>query len=113
MVRIQDERDLEPLRQISILLDNENKRLIDKTRSLTLELARRMGLDEKLCEQMELSVLEELQKKREHVFRLDERKKAEQEAKESKKTKRRKGHGPRPQLQLPLVELPVKELSEE
>ena len=47
MVRIQDERDLETLRQISILLDNENKRLIAKTRSLTFELARRMGLDEK------------------------------------------------------------------
>jgi len=113
MVRIQDERDLETLRQIGILLDNENKRLIDKTRSLTHELARRMGLDEKQSAQMELSVLEELQARREHVFRLDERKKAEQEAKESKQKTRRKGHGPRPQLQLPLVELPVKELSEE
>ena len=113
MVRIQDEQDLETLRQIGILLDNENKRLNDKTRRLTLELARRMGLDEKQCEQMELSILEELQKKREHVFRLDERNKAEQEAKESKETKPRKGHGPRPQPQLPLVELPVMELPEE
>jgi len=113
MVRIQDERDLETLRQISILLDNENKRLIHKTRNLTLELARRMGLDEKQCEQMELSVLEELQKKREHVFRLDERRKAEQEAKESKKKDPQKGHGPRPQPQLPLVELPARELPEE
>src|SRR5512145_1651130 len=101
MVRIQDERDLETLRQISILLDNENKRLIDRTRGLTLELARRMGLDEKQCEQMELSLLQELEKKREHVFRLDERKKAEREAKKTKKNKPRKGHGPRPQPQLP------------
>ena len=113
MVRIQDERDLETLRQIGILLDNENKRLIDKTRGLTLELARRMGLDEKQCAQMELSVLEELQQRREHVFRVDERKKAEQETQESKKKNRQKGHGPRPQPQLPLVELPVRELSDE
>jgi transposase len=112
MVRIQDERDLETLRQIGILLDNENKRLIEKTRSLTLELARRMGLDEKQCEQLELSVLEDLQKRREHAFRVDERSKAEHEAKESKKEKPQKGHGPRPQPQLPLVELPVMQLSE-
>ena len=112
MVRIQDERDLETLRQISILLDNENRRLIDKTRSLTLELARRMGLDEKQCEQMELSVLEELQKRREHVFRVDERKQAEQEVKQTRKQKQ-KGHGPRPQPQLPLVELAPRELAEE
>lgn len=42
MVRIQDERDLEILRQISILLDNENQRLIDKTRRLNV----RVGVDE-------------------------------------------------------------------
>jgi transposase len=112
MVRIQDERDLETLRQIGLLLDSENKRLIEKTRGLTLELARRMGLDEKQCAQLELSVLEDLQKRRDHVFRVDERKKAEQEAKESKKDKPPKGHGPRPQPQLPLVELPVLELPE-
>lgn len=114
MVRLQDERDLETLRQISILLDNENKRLIEKTRTLTLELARRMGLDEKQCAQLELSILEDLRKRREHVFRVDERKKAELEAKASKKKENpQKGHGPRAQSQLPLIELPVMQLSEE
>ena len=72
-----------------------------------------MGLDEKQSAQLELSVLKELEKKREHVFRLDERKRAEQEATDSKKEKPRTGHGPRPQRQLPLVELAVMELSEE
>ena len=69
MVRLRDERDLETLRQIGILLDNENKRLIERNRKLTLELARALGLDEKQREQMELSLLQELEKTREEIFR--------------------------------------------
>ena len=38
MVQLSDERDLETLRQVSLLLDRENQRLIDKVRQLTAEL---------------------------------------------------------------------------
>ena len=39
MIRLQHERDVETLRQIGTLLDNENKRLVERNRKLTLELA--------------------------------------------------------------------------
>ena len=69
MVRLREERDIETIRQVGILLDNENKRLIERNRKLTLELARALGLDEKRREQMELSLLQELDKTRETIFR--------------------------------------------
>ena len=40
MVKLSDEHDLETLRQISLLLDRENQRLITKNLQLTAELAR-------------------------------------------------------------------------
>jgi transposase len=113
MVRLQDERDLETLRQIGILLDNENRRLIEKNRQLTLELARALGFDEKQREQLELSLLRELEQARERVFRCDEPKSEEKRADEPERKKPRPGHGPRPQAQLPLAELPVFQLAEE
>jgi transposase len=100
MVRIQNEQDLETLRQIGTLLDNENKRLIHKVQKLTRELAKARGFDEEQAAQLELSILKELEKSRDKVFRCDER--AEKEKTEKKK--RQKGHGPRPQPQLPKEE---------
>lgn len=113
MVRLRHERDLETLRQISLLLDNENKRLIERNRKLTLELARALGLDDRQREQMELSLLQELEKTRETIFGCDERQEEPADSGDKKKEKKRKGHGPRPQRQLPLVELPAFELAEE
>jgi len=115
MIRLQHERDVETLRQIGILLDNENKRLVERNRKLTLELARALGLDDKQREQLELSLLQELKKSRDGIFRSDEHKHDEGGAAEDekKKKKKRKGHGPRPQRQLPLVELPAFELAKE
>ena len=112
MVRLQDERDLETLRQISILLDNENKRLIERNRKLTLEVARLLGYDDNQREQLELSLLRELEQAREQVFRSDERQKEKRGAEEPQAKKPRPGHGPRPQPQLPYVELAVSELAE-
>ena len=50
MVRIKDEHDLETLRQVALLYDNENKRLIDKVMKLTLEKAMAYITDEELVE---------------------------------------------------------------
>ena len=44
MVELSQEQDLETLRQISLLLDRENQRLITKTLELTAEVARLQGL---------------------------------------------------------------------
>ena len=44
MIDLTQERDVETLRQISLLLERENQRLITKTLQLTAELARVRGL---------------------------------------------------------------------
>jgi hypothetical protein len=44
MVKLTDERDLETLRQISLLLDRENQRLVAETLALTPEVARLRGV---------------------------------------------------------------------
>ena len=60
MVRIKDERNIEALRQLALLQDNENKRLIDKVTKLTIENARLRGLDD--TGQLELEIRRELEK---------------------------------------------------
>jgi hypothetical protein len=44
MIDLTQERDVETLRQIGLLLERENHRLITKTLQLTAELARVRGL---------------------------------------------------------------------
>lgn len=46
VVPLTEERDVETLRQISLLLERENQRLITKNLQLTAELARLRGLPE-------------------------------------------------------------------
>jgi len=106
MVRLQDEQNLETLRQISILLDNENKRLTERIQKLTLEIARLHGFDDKQRAQLELSLLQELEKVRENLFLLDKNKSEGVDANEAKKKNPPKGHGPRAQPNLPCIELP-------
>ena len=83
MVRIKDEHDLETLRQVALLYDNENKRLIDKVMKLTLENARLRGVED--SGQMELELRRELEKIRENVLRSDERKTMPSGAKTAKR----------------------------
>jgi len=58
MVQLSDECDLETLRQISLLLDRENQRLITKNLPLTAELARLRGMPN--SEQLALAALQDL-----------------------------------------------------
>ena len=44
MVQLSDERHVDTLRQISLLLDCENQRLVAEVRQLTVELARVRGV---------------------------------------------------------------------
>ena len=62
MVKLTDEQDVETLRQISLLLDRENQRLITKNLQLTAELARLRGVSD--VERLALSVQHELQQTR-------------------------------------------------
>lgn len=101
MVQLSDERDLETLRQVSLLLDRENQRLIDKVRQLTAELARLRGVPN--AEQLELALLRELQHAREQVFRRPAPSTDASASAPPRPT--HPGHGPRAQAALPTVEI--------
>jgi transposase len=98
MVELTKEHDLETLRQISLLLDRENQRLITKTLELTAEVARLRGVVDP--EQLQLPVLRELERRRAQVLHHDARASSTTSA-----APRRPGHGPRPQPTLPVVEI--------
>ena len=71
MVELTKEHDLETLRQISLLLDRENQRLITKTLDLTAEIARLQGIPNP--EQLQLAVLRDLQQRRAQLFHHEAR----------------------------------------
>jgi transposase len=99
MVELIKEQDLETRRQISLLLERENQRLITKTLDLTAEIARLRGLLNP--EQLHLAVLQELEQRRARIFQQPAA------ATNPAPTKRppAPGHGPRPQPSLPIVEI--------
>jgi transposase len=101
MVELTKEQDLETLRQISLLLDRENQRLITKTRELTAELARLQGLPNP--EQLQLTVLQELEQRRAQLFQRDTVAASDPPARPTRPS--HPGHGPRAQPTLPVVEI--------
>jgi transposase len=100
VVKLSDEHDLETLRQISLLLDRENHRLITKNLQLTAELARLRGIAD--VEQLTFTVQHDLQQARTQIFQ-----RPGGDATPSAPTPRRPqpGHGPREQPTLPMVEI--------
>jgi transposase len=101
MVELTKEHDLETLRQISLLLDRENQRLITKTLELTAEVARLRGVSDPT--QLQLAVLQELERRRAQVFHCDARPSSESAPPSPRPPQ--PGHGPRPQPTLPVVEI--------
>ena len=98
MIDLTQERDVETLRQISLLLERENQRLITKTLQLTAELARVRGLPNP--EQLALAELRALEQRRADVLAPPTDTAAAKSARPP-----RPGHGPRPQPTLPVVEI--------
>lgn len=97
MVKLADEQDRETLRQVSLLLDRENQRLITKNLELTAELARLRGVAD--VAQLTFTVEHELHQARTQIF---------QRAPTPTTTPPRRphpGHGPREQPTLPVVEI--------
>lgn len=99
MIDLTQERDVETLRQISLLLERENQRLLTKTLELTAELARLRGVADP--EQLALAELRALQEAR---ARHGHRPAAGGTPTPSPRPPR-PGHGPRPQPALPVVEI--------
>lgn len=101
MVELSQEHDLETLRQISLLLDRENQRLITKTLELTAEVARLQGVADP--EQLQLAVLQDLQQRRAQLL---QRPGAPARAASAEPTRPAPpGHGPRRHPTLPVVEI--------
>jgi transposase len=99
MVDLTQERDVETLRQISLLLDRENQRLITKNLQLTAELARLRGLPDP--EQLALAELRALEHRRTEALAPPT---ATAPAPKVPRAPR-PGHGPRSQPALPVVEI--------
>ena len=98
MVELTDERDVDTLRQISLLLDRENQRLIAKNLQLTAELARLRGVTDP--EQLELALRQQLEQARAQALARETRPPAAAAPRPV-----RPGHGPRAQPALPSVEI--------
>lgn len=108
MLRIEQIEDHDTLRQAAILLDRENRKLHQKVLELTEEIARLNGKDASAA-QLQLAFLKELLASREKALFGDksERRSREDDAAAAsgseEKTKQR-GHGPKRQPNLPIVE---------
>lgn len=107
MIRIKNEHDLETLRQIALLQDSENRRLVDRVTKLTVENLRLRGFED--TEQLELEIRRNLESAREEILRIDEKK---NKTKAEKSAHKREGHGPREQPHLPVIDKVI-ELAEE
>ena len=101
MVRIENESNIEVLRQISLLLDKENHKLLERVRKLTVENAKLQGWEGN-TEQLDLALTRELEELRKRVFDSTDKPRDQENKRSSEKPKR--GHGPRCQPQLPMVE---------
>jgi transposase len=98
MIDLTQERDVETLRQISLLLERENQRLLTKTLQLTAELARLRGVADP--EQLALAELRALEAAR--AQRLSP---PPDHGTPPPPRPARPGHGPRSQPALPVVEI--------
>jgi len=102
MIKLEDIRDPQALQQAAILLERTVIRQGKEIAELRSEIARLKGLD--VDPQMELALLkEQLAAMQQAVFgRSSERRPSGSEKEEGKAKKPRKGHGPRPQPNLPV-----------
>jgi len=99
VVPLAEERDVDTLRQISLLLERENQRLIAKNLQLTAELARLRGLPE--VAQLTFAVEQTLPQSRAAIL---DGASATARALATPRSPR-PGHGPRAQPALPIVEV--------
>ena len=116
MIDLATERDPETLRQVAQLQDREIARLIKDNAHLRTELARLQGQTPGGVQQ-ELELIKELLAQREQeLFGRSSEKRPTPDSEERSATREattpRRGHGPRPQASLPMVE-EVRTLAEE
>jgi len=105
MVRIEQEQDIEILRQVALQLARENQQLIDRIKELSRQLSRLRGAEAAKA-QTELDLLKELLARRERALFGDssEKRKSTVDRAEPTATSPPRGHGPRAQPELPIIE---------
>jgi len=107
-VRIETEKDIEQLRQVALLQQAELDRLHRRLVELTGELAQARGEDATRVLQLELATLkEQLDARTRALFGPSSERRGRPEAEkaaEKASTQARRGHGPRAQPELPVVE---------
>lgn len=114
MVRLDQETDVEILRQAAKLLESENRRLVSQIMELTHELSALKGGDP---EQLRLRIAEleqQLARRNEQLYGDSSERREGVEGKGRSSAERKepqKGHGPREQPKLPIVEV-IYELDE-
>lgn len=104
MLRVEQVRDPETLRQMAILLERENERLHERVKELTVKLSRLEGGGGGMLQQ-ELEFLKELLARREQALfgaSSEKRPRTEQEEKATSALPQR-GHGPKAQPELPIL----------
>jgi transposase len=110
VLRLDEIRDPEMLRQVAVLLERENEKLHAKVQTLMAELARLQGAPGSLA-QRELEFLKELLAQRERaLFGASSERRPRPPVAEEPPPAPRRGHGPTAQPTLPRVEV-VHELS--
>jgi len=105
-MRIEQERDIEVLRQVALLLEKENQRLHERLRLLIAELENVKGAEAGRL-QLEIELLQQaLSRQRQALFGESSERRAQRqtEGREPCASSPHLGHGPRPQPRLPLVE---------
>jgi len=108
MITVETITDIEHLRQVAVLLDRENQRLIKRVTKLTEELSSLRGQDAASTQREITKLLEQLQRNRQTMFGdSSERRQKQRGQTQSKPSKPQTGHGPRPQPHLPLEERTV------
>jgi transposase len=103
MVRIEDERDIEVLRQVARLLDRENERLHTKLEKLMRELSTARGESAESA-QRQIEELQQLLSQRERTLFGDSSEKRSRSTSESAPRKKQKGHGPTAQPKLAVMD---------
>lgn len=106
MVELRSEHDIETVRQVALLLDRENGRLVEQNKKLRLEIAALQGRDLSNL-QLELDLAQELLAKQNRALfgrSSEKRPGADGAATAQDESALRKGHGPKAQPALPIVE---------
>ena len=105
MIAIDREQDVEVLRQVATLLDQENRRLHETIHKLQVEVARLKGADAASL-QLQIDQLQELlaQRERRLFGSSSERRPRGNGEEPAPQTAPQTGHGPTAQPELPIVE---------